>query len=220
MNNKLLITTSLASVALMSLTACGSSTSSPKAAKAASASPSLGAPLTDADIAAALLKPSDIGTGFTTGTYSSVKTRLPCDPAGTTPLSQRVPAQATGGTEIDSGNQAALTQTVNAYADAATGAQAWNLFKAGVNCTTATLPDGSKMTLQAPVDVTAQVSAGHGSSLEWQWTTAGAHGVMIATFAGRVGTSLMFAVANNASTAGLPDPVQVAKLAFEKLAAH
>ena len=228
-------------LALLSLaTACSSSTngsgagSSPPNSASASSSPSsdpVSVPvsssssspaITQAELDDALLTRDDVGYGFRQGSYAPNDQRNPCDPPGTPSVDQRVPPQLSSGRTLDSGTvDAELVQSASIYHTPAEAARAFALAVKGVSCRHGTLSDGTAVTIAAGVDVTSQVNdSGVGTSTAWQLSNAQVRGVIVATLSGRVANACIFVAAANVDTSELPDPVAIAKLAFDKLLAH
>lgn len=227
----------ISAVVLLAATACGgsgskSSTSSAANSSSAPPSSSVAAPstpassssairITQAELDAAMLQVSDIG-GFTVGTYRRNTNGGPCEPTGTPSVDQRVPPQVESGRTFDSTKvNAELVQEAAVYSTSAEAARAFTLAVRGTSCRHGVLSDGTKVTISAGQDVTAQVNGNSvGKSTAWQLSNASIQGVIVATLSGRVANACIFVAAANADTSQLPNPIAVAKIAFKKLLSH
>jgi hypothetical protein len=194
---------------------------STSAGASASSPDSSASPITDAQVAAALLTVDDLTgfTGWVVNPAPNSDSAGPCDPTGTPPVSQRVPAEATASVEMDhQGDGSVILQDVNAYADDGQAAQAFALFVAGLGCTDGTLSDGTPITIGKGSDVTSQVNTdGLGRSTAWQFTGKGFEGVAVATLSHGIATDLVVIKPTGGSTADIPNPISLAQAAFQKI---
>jgi hypothetical protein len=178
--------------------------------------------ITQAELDAALLSTSDIGPGFKLGTYQANPGGGPCEPVGTPSVDQRVPPAVESGRAFDSTQvDAELVQEAAIYDTPAEAARAFALAVHGTSCRHGTLSDGTEVNISVGQDVTAQVNAGDvGKSTAWQLSNKTIRGVIVATLAGRVANACIFVAAADVDTSKLPNPVAVAKIAFDKLRSH
>lgn len=183
--------------------------------------PTEGGDITVEQVDAALLTPDDIAPGLVQGEWTNEDSPPPCDPDAQ-PTDVVVPPAVESGTEISTADgNAALSEEIAIYDTEGEAAEAFEVGSAGLDCETATLPDGTTVTIGAPEDVTAQVnSSGIGSSTAWSVTGEGYEIVLIATLSGRLIMANTFVVADGADTTGLPTPVETASLAFQKALAN
>jgi hypothetical protein len=230
-------------VAALATTGCSSSgstgvASSPAATSPAPTSPAASSPtgfpptsssptasssaITQAELDAALLDPGDIGHGFVLGTYRANDSGGPCEPPGTPSVDQRVPPQLSAGRTFDSRTVSAeITQNAAIYATPAEAARAFTLAVRGESCRHGTLSNGMQVTISPGQDVSAQVDGNvAGKSTAWRLSSGSIRAVIVATLSGRVANACIFVAAADVNTSRLPDPVAVAKAAFDKLLVH
>lgn len=201
-----------------------SATSESTAASSATASSTGATPLTDDQVTPALLVPDDLpGYGFTTGpALSDDDSALPCAAPGSPGIDAQVPPQATGGTELDNNDVgASVVQQIQVYDSPEKAAQAFALLVSGLNCSSGTLPDGTTIRIKAAQDVTAQVNTnGLGESTAWQLSSAQFDGIIVATLSQAVATDILYLKAKDADESQLPNPLEVSKVAFQKILAN
>ena len=195
-----------------------SSTQSPT--KSPSPSRSAATSVTRAELAGALLTTADVGHGFTLGTYRPDGQGGPCDPPGTPSVDQRVPPQVSSGrTFVRSAAQ--ISQSAAVYASSAEAARAFALSVKGTNCRHGQLTNGSRVTITAGRNVTAAINGtGVGASTAWQLSNGSVRAVIVATLSGRLATACVFVAGSRVNTSTLPNPVGLAKAAFDKLLAQ
>jgi hypothetical protein len=178
--------------------------------------------VTQDQLEAALLTPDEIAPGLVLGTYTDEDTPPPCDQSAT-PADIQVPPSIEGGVQINTpdGN-ASYEEQIAIYATEAEATEAFGISSEGLNCSTATLDDGSTATIGAPTDVTAEVNgaSGLGSSTAWDVSGEGFSGVLIATVAGRIILANTFVMAEGADTSTLPTPIEIATSAWTKALAN
>ena len=203
-----------------SSTSASASTSSATDSTASSTS----TPLTDDQVTPALLVPDDLqGYGFTAGpTPSDDDSALPCAAPGSPGIDAQVPPQAHGGTELDNNAVgASIVQEIQVYDTPDEAAQAFGLLVDGLNCPSGTLPDGTTIQIKAAGDVTAQVNTnGLGQSTAWQLKSAQFDGIIVATLSQSVATDILYLKAKGADESQLPNPLDVSKVAFQKILAN
>jgi hypothetical protein len=126
-----------------------------------------------------------------------------------------------GHTFANPGGNAEIDQSAAVYTSSAAAARAFALAVAGTSCRHGRLSDGSTVTITAGQDVTAQVNgSGVGKSTAWQLSNASIRGVIVATLSNRLATACIFVTGADVDTSTLPNPVALAKVAFDKLLAH
>lgn len=205
-----------------SSTSASASTSTSAATDTASASTA--APLTDDQITPALLVPDDIqGYGFTTGPApGDDDSAPPCAPPGSPGIDSQVPPQAHGGTELDNNTVgASIIQQIQVYDTPDKAAQAFGLLVDGLNCSSGTLADGTTVKIKSAGDVTAQVNTnGVGQSTAWQLKSAQFDGIIVATLSQSVATDILYLKLKGADESKLPNPLDVSKVAFQKILAN
>jgi hypothetical protein len=200
-------------------------TSSPPTTSAAASSPpasSSSAPaITQAELDAALLTRNDVGYGFTKGTYQPNPGGGPCEPIGTPSVDQRVPPAVESGTALDNRRvNAELVQEDAVYNTPAEAARAFALAVRGTSCRHGKLSDGTQVTISDGHDVSAQVNGNTvGQTTAWQLSNGTIRGVIVATLSGRVANVCIFVAGADVETSQLPNPIAVAKVAFDKLRA-
>ena len=202
-----------------------SATASTSASSATAATSATGAtPLTDDQVTPALLVPDDIaGYGFTTGpTPTDDDSALPCAAPGSPGIDAQVPPQAHGGTELDNNTVgASIVQEIQVYDSPDKAAQAFGLLVDGLNCASGTLPDGTVVKIRSAGDVTTQVNTnGVGKSTAWQLKSAQFDGIIVATLSSSVATDILYLKAKSADESQLPNPLDVSKVAFQKILAN
>lgn len=170
---------------------------------------------------AALLTPAEVSPDFVLGNWTNEDSPPPCEPEGT-PVDVTIPPSVEGGVEMGtSDGQIAMSEEIAIYETEDLASEAFSLGSAGLDCTTATLPDGSTATISAPQDVSSQVNAnGIGTSTAWQVTGDGYEVLLVATLSGRIVLACTFSSATDADTSALPNPVDVATAAFAKALAN
>lgn len=170
---------------------------------------------------AALLTPAEVSPDFVLGDWTNEDSPPPCEPTGT-PVDVTIPPSVEGGVEMGtSDGQIAMSEEIAIYESEDLASEAFSLGSAGLDCTTATLPDGTTATISAPEDVSSQVNAnGIGTSTAWQVTGDGYEVLLVATLSGRIVLACTFSSATDADTSALPNPVDVATAAFAKALAN
>ena len=232
-----------AAVAAVAVTACSSDstpgkpptsvsdTSTPTSTTAApstpttpvSTAPSSGPTLpSESDIAAVLLTPPEVGTGFTAGTYSNDTNPLPCAAAGSPSFDTQAPAAVKNGAEADNSSaQAQFSEEIRVYHDTAEADKAVATAKAGLNCSSGNLytTDGTPLpvTIDAPVDVSTQLG-NNVQATAWQVHSTDIVGTYILAQHEQTLVLMGFAKAASTPDSGLPDPLTVAKAAIDKIA--
>ena len=210
------------SSASTSASASASSTSTTSATD--STATSSATPLTDDQVAPALLVPDDIqGYGFTTGPApGDSDSAPPCAPPGSPGIDSQVPPQAHGGTELDNNTVgASIIQQIQVYDSPDKAAQAFGLLVDGLNCSSGTLSDGTTVKIKAAGDVTAQVNTnGVGKSTAWQLKSSQFDGIIVATLSSSVATDILYLKVKGADESQLPNPLDVSRLAFQKILAN
>lgn len=183
--------------------------------------PTEGSDITVEQVNAALLAPEDIAPGLVQGQWTNDDSPPPCDPDGQ-PTDVVVPPAVESGTEISTADgNANLTEEIAIYDTEDEAAEAFRVGSAGLDCSSATLTDGTTATIGAPEDVTAQINtSGIGTSTSWSVSAEGYEVVLIATLSGRLLMANTFVVAQGADTTGLPTPLETAQLAFAKALAN
>ena len=214
--------------AAVGISACSSSSkkSSSSAAATTVAPTTTASPSTTIDPALrtqlqnALLVPSDVGPGFTSGTYKPGDPTKP-EPCGQPNISAKYPEVLKVGTVIMQGTTLNLTEEVVVYSDIPTADAALAAGLEGVNCTAAKFyaDDGSAIdaTLTPGTDVTAQV--GGTKAMEYTIKATGIQGYLIAVEYKQSITAFSFLADPTADTSSAPSPLVVAKKAIDKLAA-
>lgn len=178
--------------------------------------------VTEEQLEAALLTPDEIAPGLVVGTWTNEDSPPPCDRTAP-PLDEQIPPALEGGTQINTaGGDASYEEEISIYATEEDASEAFSIGSSGLDCSTATLDDGSTATISAPTDVTAEVNgaSGVGNSTSWEITGDGFSGVLIATVAGRIVMANTFVVAEGADTATLPTPLEIATTAWTKALAN
>ena len=178
--------------------------------------------VTQEQLDAALLTPDEIAPGLVLGTWTDEDTPPPCDPSAT-PADVQVPPSVEGGVQINTADgNASYEEDIAIYATEDEAGQAFQIGSEGLNCSTATLDDGSTATIGTPTDVTSEVNgaSGIGNSTAWEITGEGFSGVLIATIAGRIIMANTFVVADGADTSTLPTPIEIATTAWTKALAN
>lgn len=174
--------------------------------------------VTQDQLDAALLTPDEIAPGLVLGTWTDEETPPPCDQSAT-PVDIQVPPSVEGGVQINTADgNASYEEDLAVYATEEEASEAFGIASGGLNCSTATLDDGSTATIGAATDVTAEVNgaSGLGNSTAWEITGDGFSGVLIATLAGRIIMANTFVVADGADTSTLPTPIEIATIAWTK----
>lgn len=182
---------------------------------------------TDGDVTqdqlnAALLTPDEVAPGLVLGTWTDENTPPPCDQTAV-PADEQIPPSVQGGVQINTADgNASFEEEIAIYATEAEASDAFAISSEGLNCSTATLDDGSTATIGAPTDVTAEVNgaSGLGSSTAWEITGEGFSGVLIATIAGRIIMANTFVSAEGTDTSTLPAPIDIATSAWTKALAN
>ncbi len=167
-----------------------------------------------------MLTTGDIGHGFALGTYRPDGQGGPCDPPGTPSVDQRVPPQITSGRTFTR-SAAEIIQSAAIYASSAEAARAFALSVKGTSCRRGRLTDGSTVKITTGRDMTAEINGnGVGTSTAWQLSNGSIRAVIVATLSGRLATACVFLAGSRVDTSTLPNPVGLAKAAFDKLLAH
>jgi len=225
-------------VVTFAVTACSGSSTAGRAASPPQSSPAATSPtgptgfpatppsssptITQAELDAAMLDAADVGHGFVLGTFQPNTQGGPCEPTGTPSVDQRVPPEFSAGRTFDSRTvQAEITQNAAIYSTTAMAAHAFALAVRGESCRHGLLAGTTQVTISPGQDVTSQVNGnGVGKSTAWQLTSGSIRAVIVATLSGRVADACIFVAGAKVNTAKLPNPLALAKAAFDKLLAH
>jgi len=175
---------------------------------------------TEEQLQTLLLRASDVGVAFTDGTYTKLDRPMLCAAAGSPSFRQQTSPQVDVGSELDLASpQAALTEQIFVYVDAATARAALTVAKGGLDCSSGTSynDDGTTtpITVGTPADVSTDLAVDSGFA--WQLKTATVQGSAIAVVLGRVIVTLSFAAVAGADTSKLPNVLAVAKTAIDKI---
>lgn len=166
----------------------------------------------------ALLTPKDAGKGFVKGNFvpadpTNHDAVLPCGQPSTAAM---FPNGLRLGTQIGLPDTAQLEQTVNLFLDEETAKAAFAWSADGLNCNTGDL-NGTAIEITDEGDVTADV--GGDEAHAWTAVIGGQNGVVIGVRRGHMTLGFTFIVAAGADGSALPNPVELAALGMEKLAA-
>jgi hypothetical protein len=241
-----LVATFAAAALAVSLAACSSSggaaktTPTPSTSAVSSSTPVTSSPVTTpspsetvsvTDLTKTLLTSTDLGlTGATSTPAKTTDNPLPCEPKTGKSLNQQVPATARAGVDIsDDALQAAFSEEVRLFADAATASAALTVAKAGLNCTAGSLraDDGTETAakIQAPVDIASdlagdtKLSVPVTAALVWQATVTGEDVDLAVVQIDRSLVLFTFQSLTGADLTKLPSPEDVIKTGLEKIEA-
>jgi hypothetical protein len=174
--------------------------------------------ITQAQVEAALLTPEEVAPGLVLGSWSNDDTPPPCDPTAE-PADVQVPPAVESGVQINTADgNASMEEEIAIFATEEEASEAFGISSGGLDCSTATLDDGSTVTIGPASDVTAEVNGASalGESTQWEISGDGYSGVLIATIAGRIVMANTFVVAEGADTSTLPTPIDIAAQAWAK----
>jgi hypothetical protein len=219
--------------AVLLVGACSSSKSSSSSSSSSAAESTTAAPapsgatggslsgLTKDQAQALMLSPSDVGAGFTAGTFSTDNTQA--QPCGQPNVNAQVPPKVDVGVEADSGTSYAVQEEFSTYADSATNDKAWNLNVAGISCPTGSLADsGTTIPVQinGPTDVSSQVGEGS-QALKASLSSSAFPGATVVAVKFATGNvSITVLTLPGADPSKAPDPIALAKQAAAKIAAQ
>ncbi|MHB8466828.1 MAG: hypothetical protein ACYDH6_01050 [Acidimicrobiales bacterium] len=216
-------------VAAVALSACSSSSkSSSSSASATTASPPTTAassattidPALRAQAQNALLVPSDVGPGFTSGTYTPGDPTKP-EPCGQPNISTKFPEVLKVGASIVQGQTLDLEEELIFFSDQPTTDGAIAAGIAGVSCPQGTFygSDGTplKVAITGPTDVTAQV--GGTKAVQLQIKADQVQGTLIAVEYKTAIVTFAFLADVKADLSTAPDPIAIVKKGVAKVAA-
>jgi hypothetical protein len=204
--------------------ACSSSSKSSSGAGSATtttAAPTpttIGTPLAQAKAQTLMLKASDIGHGFTDGTWSAGAPGSP-EPCGQPGVDAIIPPTYNTGSELDNGGLV-INENYTQYADSITANNAWNLDVQGFTCSQGALSDSGTtipLTISTPTDVTAQV--GDLQAIEINVKSSQFTGVVIGVKLPTATVAFEFLAQTGADTSQAPDAVASAKQGVAKITA-
>ncbi len=165
---------------------------------------------------AILLTPAELGKGFTKRTYTppdpkDTSARLPCGQVNT---AAQFPNALRTGTEIVKGNSVQFDEAVSVYLDTKTATSAFAAAVAGVSCNNGKIGT-TPVTVISARDVTAEV--GGDQARAWKLGLGPDSVVLVGVRTGLISVGFTFIVAASADTSVLPNPLDIAKVATERL---
>jgi hypothetical protein len=200
-------------------TSATSGASTPASTPPASSAPASGDPsVTQADANAALLSPTDLGTGFTAAQFSPSSDPLPCTP-NDPPLEQRFHSTVEAGTAmVTQAQDVGLSEELRVYADADTAKQVLQAAAHGLDCKQGTLNltgTAETVTFGKTEDVTSDVGAE--SAIAVQATSSKYGIVLVGCKLGRLLVLFSFLSDKTADTSKLPNPITIAAKGITKI---
>jgi hypothetical protein len=185
----------------------------------ASSAPASGDPsVTQADANAALLSPTDLGTGFTAAQFSPSSDPLPCTP-NDPPLEQRFHSTVEAGTAmVTQAQDVGLSEELRVYADADTAKRVLQAAAHGLDCKQGTLNltgTPETVTFGKTQDVTSDVGAE--SAIAVQATSSKYGIVLVGCKLGRLLVLFSFLSDKTADTSKLPNPITIAAKGITKI---
>jgi len=212
-----------------SSTGLTSSSSAPGTTTATTPATSSSSPdITADDIRPALLTATDIAATATAKPSTPTDNPLPCAAKGSPSLEQQVPSEARAGVDIsDNSQQAALSEEIRVYTDAATASHAVALAQAGLHCASGSLvaDDGTAITitLKAPVDIKSDIlkdanlaQAPINSAQVWQASGEGLDILLVLVQLDQSLLLMSFISPTGSNQSTLPDPITIVQKAIEK----
>jgi len=160
-----------------------------------------------------LLTPEEIGPGFTGSGFAPLGAdeKLPCGQ----PALPATYQSAVVGSGYNNGAEVSAVESVDVYKDAATPQAAFGTLKEGFDCTEADL-QGTPGTITPGEDIAARIGAEQATM--WIINVDGARVAAVAAQANEALLALTMVVTANADLSQAPEPLDVAKKAFDKLA--
>jgi hypothetical protein len=216
-DDKVSTTSSSSSSTSQSTTSSSSSTSSSSTRSSSSSSSATGV---DAKtLSLALLRPGDIGAGYTAVPYAKPPSRP--QPCGQPDVDTVVKPYANAGAEAanEFGNVVWL-QEARSYPSISDASKAFQLNEQSVACGNGTLYDAQGNAVPATfgpaTDVTAQV--GGAAAVEVSFSTASIKGTAVLVRSGTIVYTVVVQTAPDVDPATIPDPVAVTKTAQAQIA--
>ena len=193
--------------------------STPSSSTPASSAPASGDPsVTQADAKAALLSPTDLGTGFTAAQFAPSSDPLPCTP-NDPPLEQQFHSTVEAGTAmVTQAQDVGLSEELRVYADADTANQVLQAAAHGLDCKQGKLNvtgQPETVTFGKTQDVTSDVGAE--SAIAVQATSAQYGIVLVGCKLGRLLVLFSFLSDKSADTSKLPNPITIAAKGITKI---
>ena len=178
------------------------------------------APLTNDQLAGALLTPTDLGTGFTKVPFTRNKKPLPCAPAGGPSFDAQAPTDLLAGTQlVDSAQSATVSEELRVYPDLAHATAALRIGTAGLSCAAGRIyaTDGTSVQVKIAKgqDVTAQV--GGTKAIAWDATSSQVDVLFVAVQLNRALVVFSYVRSPQTDTSKLPNPLAVTKAAIQKI---
>lgn len=168
---------------------------------------------TPAQLATALIKGNDLGSGFRDQPYTADQTSpAPCGQPSTD--SQVPPKSIVAIRSTDPASGLAFIETIRAYTDEATAKKAYQLGKAGTSCSQASI-GGQPFAISDQQDATAITGADESFAV----TLTGEEGT-IDGYAARVGRfigTFQFDTPTGADTSSAPNPSDVVRLGVQRI---
>jgi len=178
------------------------------------------APVTTAQLSAALLAPSDLGAGFAQRAFTRNRNPLPCAAAGSPSFDDQAPTDLVAGTDLANAAQSAsVSEELRLYPDSAGASAALRIGTAGLNCPAGKLyaTDGTSLRVKIgkPQDVTSDIGATKATA--WDTTSPQADVLFVAVQLNRALVLFSFVRDPSTDTTKLPNPLGVAKAGIQKI---